>query len=337
MKTIETVGSLGEFQLIQRFLTPSTQPQEVTVGPGDDAAVLSIPRTQQLVVTTDTLVEGIHFTSQADPFLLGQKALRVNLSDMAAMAGKPCWYLLALSLPETTATAWVEALAQGLQTAAQRPSGNVARIGGNLSRAHQGGISITITLMGLTGKGRAVTRCGAQVGDHILVTGTIGDAALGLAVQQKKLTVDHPEEQTALQRRLDLPDPPVELAIALQEAALTRSAIDISDGLIADLKQLCTASKVGAKIRAEQIPLSPAAKNQVQGHGIPLSQLLTGGEDYELLFTAAPSACPNIHMLAKEKGVRVTEIGVITHESDVIMTHQEQIMPIEGSSGWTHF
>lgn len=336
---METIGSFGEFQLIQRFFSPSSEtalPPEIAVGPGDDAAVLTIPRTQQLVITTDTLVEGVHFTRHADPFLLGQKALRVSLSDMAAMAGQPRWYLLSLTLPKTTPLSWIEALAHGLNTAAQRPSGNVALIGGNTSMSKEGA-HITVTLLGLVGKNRAVTRSGAQIGDHIFVSGTIGDATLGLSIQQGTLTVDDPSARMALQQRHNLPTPPVELAIALQESALTRSAIDISDGLIADLKHLCEASKVGARINAAQIPLSPAAQNQVQCHGKALlSKLLSGGEDYELLFTVAPTAHDTVMTLAKKVGTRVTQIGVITTEPHVILTHHGQTMTAE-SSGWTHF
>ena len=133
MKTIETVG---EFELIERFFAPSgaLQPPGVVIGPGDDAAVVNVPRTQQLVTTTDTLVEGVHFTHATDPFLLGQKALYVNLSDMAAMAGRPRWYLLSLTLPGTTPLSWVEALAHGLTTAARHPTGDIALIGGNTSK-----------------------------------------------------------------------------------------------------------------------------------------------------------------------------------------------------------
>lgn len=337
MKTIETVG---EFELIERFFAPSgaLQPPGVVIGPGDDAAVVNVPRTQQLVTTTDTLVEGVHFTHATDPFLLGQKALYVNLSDMAAMAGRPRWYLLSLTLPGTTPLSWVEALAHGLTTAARHPTGDIALIGGNTSKIAEGCISIGITLLGLVGQDRAVTRRGAQVGDHILVTGTIGDATLGLAIQQGTLTVDDPEARAALQQRHALPSPPLAFAIALQESALIRSAIDISDGLVADLTHLCNASGVGARIDAEKTPLSPAAQAQIEH--LPgterLAPLLTGGEDYELLFTVAPDACPAVMMQAKEQGIRVSDIGIITTGSAVVLTHHGQTMTL-GKNGWTHF
>lgn len=333
----QTIATVGEFQLIERLFMPTVEdaPLGVVVGVGDDAAIVTVPRTQQLVVTTDTLVEGIHFTSDADPFLLGQKALAVNLSDLAAMAAQPRWYLLSLALPPETPVAWVDRLVAGLNKAAQRPGGLVALVGGNTTSIAQGSRSITITLMGLVGKSRGITRSGAQVGDHILVTGTIGDAALGWAIQRGSLTVADEADQSALVRRHQLPEPPVELAIALQEAAISRSAIDISDGLVADLRHLCQASRVGAQIEAEQIPLSPAARRQVERHGPELlARMLGGGEDYELLLTIAPTAMAALQVLAKEAGVTVTKIGVITAGSEVVVTHQEKPMTV---GGWDHF
>ncbi len=336
---METMASVGEFALIQRFFTPPSGPLPpgVVLGVGDDGAVVSVPRTQQLVVTTDTLVEGIHFAADADPVLLGQKALRVNLSDLAAMAAQPRWYVLSLSVPGDTPVVWLEGLVSGLRQAAQRPAGEVVLIGGNLTGAARGSLSITITLLGLVGRDRAVTRGGAQVGDHILVTGTIGDAALGWAIQRGILTGVAAADQAALLQRHHLPDPPVELAIALQESAFSRSAIDLSDGLIADLGHLCRASRVGARVHAERVPLSPAARRQVEQQGPALlARLLGGGEDYELLFTVAPSAVAAVHVLAEMMGVPVTEIGVITAGSEVVVTHQDQPLMVE-AGGWDHF
>ena len=339
MDTNKTVKDLGEFPLIQHILAPPMPllPAGVAVGTGDDAAVLTVPRTQQLVATTDTLLEGVHFFSDADPFLLGQKALLVNLSDMAAMAGRARWYLLSLSLPPSTPLAWVEAFVRGLDSAAQRSEEGVTRVGGNTCVANPGNISITITLLGLVGKGRALTRSSAQVGDLIFVSGTIGDACLGLAIQQGKLTVTDSEESATLQHSFHLPNPPIDLAVALQEAALCRSGIDISDGLLADLRHLCLASKVGARINTEQIPLSQAAKNHLHRHGTAaLSQLLSGGEDYQLLFTAAPTARSAILVLAHELGIRVTKVGVITAEPEIILTHHDQTITVD-TDGWSHF
>ncbi|MEO5362137.1 MAG: thiamine-phosphate kinase [Magnetococcus sp. DMHC-8] len=337
--TTETVAVMGEFSLIGRLLAAAvgSAAPGVVVGAGDDAAVVTVPRTQQLVVTTDTLVEGVHFTADADPVLLGRKALAVNLSDLAAMAAQPRWYLLSLSLPGETPVSWVDGLLSGLQQAARRPAGEVILIGGNTTSTAPGTISITITLLGLVGKDRAVTRGGAQVGDQLLVTGTIGDAALGLAIQQGKLTDMAPEDRSALLRRHQVPEPPVELAIALQESAFSRSAVDVSDGLIADLGHLCRASRVGAQVAAERVPLSVPVRQQVARHGLSLlARLLGGGEDYELLFTAAPTAVPGIMVLAEATGTQVTAIGVITAGSEVVVTHDGQPLAVT-AAGWDHF
>ena len=336
---METISSLGEFQLIQRLCRASetTASKGVVIGPGDDAAVVTVPRTQQLLTTTDTLLEDVHFRADNDPYLLGQKALSVNLSDIAAMAGQPRWYLLSLSLPSSTPLTWIDELARGLHhTAQQQTTGEVALIGGNMTRSQEK-ISITITLMGLIAKDRATSRHGAQVDDRIYVTGSIGDAMLGLEVIQGEHTNIEPEARLYLQKRHNLPQPPVALAMALQESALTRAAIDISDGLLADLQHLCQASKVGASIQAERIPLSQAAETLYQQHGKPLlSRLLTGGEDYELLFTAAASAEPAIMAVANAMDTRITPIGVITKETILILNHQGETMPVT-THGWKHF
>ncbi|MEO5354608.1 MAG: thiamine-phosphate kinase [Magnetococcus sp. XQGC-1] len=335
----QTVAMLGEFGLIERLLAPGAglSPAGVVVGPGDDAAVVTVPRTQQLVVTTDTLLEGIHFRADADPLLLGQKALRINLSDMAAMGAQPRWYLLSLSLPGETPVAWADALLAGLRQAAQRSAGEVVLVGGNTTGAQPGAIGITITLMGLIGKDRAVLRSGAQVGDRILVTGTIGDAALGWALQRGALSGVDAADALFLQQRQQLPDPPLAMAIALQEGAISRGAVDVSDGLVADLTHLCRASQVGARLFAEQVPLSPAARRQVERHGSSLlAQMLGGGEDYELLFTVAPAAVEAVAVLAQAHGVQVTEVGVITDGSEVVVTHQEQPLAV-AVGGWDHF
>lgn len=338
METTETVGSLGEFQLIERFFAPSGAPlpEGVIVGPGDDAAVVTVPRTQQLVVTTDTLVEGVHFFHHADPFLLGQKTLQVNLSDIAAMAAQPRWCLLSLSLPASTPLTWVEAFSRGLRSALDQSKEPIALIGGNITTTHTG-ITATLTLMGLVIKGRATTRGSAQVGDRIFVSGTIGDAALGLDIQTGARDVVDQEAASALLKRLNRPAPPVELALALQDAALTRAAIDLSDGLIADLEHLCRASQVGANVDAGAIPLSAAADAQVRQHGLAsLTRILSGGEDYELLFTVSPTAVQAVQRLATKTATRVTDIGAITAQPGLVVTHRGQTLTMH-AKGWKHF
>ncbi|WP_130471286.1 thiamine-phosphate kinase [Candidatus Magnetaquicoccus inordinatus] len=336
--SMESVAALGEFALIERIIAPAagSLPAGVALGIGDDAAVLNVPRTQQLVVTTDTLVEGIHFLSDADPFLLGQKALRVNLADLAAMAAQPQWYLLSLSLPKETPIHWVEGLMSGLRQAAVRPGGEVFLVGGNTTAAPTGARSLTITLFGLVGKDRAVTRAGAQAGDDLWVTGSIGDAALGLALSRGALPEVSAEDRLYLQGRQQLPDPPVEFARALQDSAYSRAAIDLSDGLPADLGHLCQMSKLAARVELAKIPLSEAAARVLAAQGVDLwQQLLTGGEDYELLFTAAPSLRVNIEQLAAQFQVRISRIGEMVTGSGVVL--EQDGMPVQlQEKGWDH-
>ncbi|MBF0400667.1 MAG: thiamine-phosphate kinase [Magnetococcales bacterium] len=335
----QTIATVGEFQLIQRVLAPlaadGASSSGVVIGAGDDAAVVTVPRTQQLVVSTDTLVEGVHFTADAEPFVLGQKALAVNLSDLAAMGAQPRWYLLSLALPAETPVAWVDGLVAGLKEATRRPGAAVVLIGGNTTGIAAGCRTITITMMGLVGKDRGVSRAGAQVGDHILVTGTVGDAALGWAIQRGSLAVAEEADRAALIRRHQLPEPPLQLAMALQESAFSRGAIDISDGLVADLRHLCLASGVGAQVEADRLPLSPAARRQLERHGTELlTRMLAGGEDYELLFTVAPAVLTPVRVLAESLGVVVTEIGVITAGSEVVVNHPQGPLRV---GGWDHF
>ncbi len=335
MAADETIASLGEFKLIQELFAPLQTPEfpGVVLGIGDDAAVLTIPRTQQLITTVDTLVEGVHFDPLADPFLLGQKALLVNLSDIAAMGGKPYWYLLSLSLPDATPLAWVREFARGLQVAGDRFK--VTVVGGNTTGS-KGGRTIGVTLFGLVSQHRALTRSGSVVGDRILVTGTIGDAALGLALRQGRLTVADGADRDYLNHRLDLPEPRVNFGVALADAAVVHGVIDLSDGLVADLGHLCAASGVGAHLQAEKLPLSLAAKRQLEQDPALLSLLLGGGEDYELLCTVPEGALELLLALAKDEGVTLTEIGVLTQSQEIQVTLADQPLVL-GPGGWSHF
>lgn len=331
----KTIASLGEFQLIQRFFSPTWQtlPSGINLGPGDDAAVVSIPRTQQLVTTTDTLVEGVHFTPDSDPYLLGQKALRTNLSDMAAMGGQPRWYMLSLSLPSTTPIQWVESFSKGLRTAEQQF--NTDLIGGNTT-SNQSSIVISLTLMGWVVKDRSILRSGAKEGDILCVSGTIGDSSLGLKLQLKQTSLDSADDQKTVLDRHTLPEPRVALGLLLRDTGLARSAIDISDGLLADLTHLCQASGVGAHIMAEKIPLSPAAQRWSNNQTTALSQLMSGGEDYELLFTIDPTVRSQLQAVSEECKTPITEIGRIIASPDIIVTHFGKTMT-HNIDGWVHF
>lgn len=334
--TVKTVAAVGEFGLIEKLFASRQRPDApgVALGIGDDAAILTIPRTQQLLTTTDTMVEGVHFTSDADPYLLGQKLLRVNLSDIAAMGGLPRWYLLSLTLPPATPYAWAEEFARGLEEAARQFDVNL--VWGD-TVASKGCMTLTITLMGLASQDRAVRRSGACVGDRILVTGTIGDAALGLALRMGTLKVADPDEAGHFRDRHNCPDPRVGFGLWMQESSLVHGAIDVSDGFVADLKRLCLASKVGARVEAARVPLSNGARRQVLLHGDSmLGMLLTGGEDYELIVTAPPGAVELLLAGAQQAGVPLTDVGEIVAGDDVSVFLNDAPMHL-GKGGWSHF
>ncbi|MEO5345692.1 MAG: thiamine-phosphate kinase [Magnetococcus sp. YQC-9] len=330
-----TLASLGEFPLIREFFLPLQKPgaSGVITGIGDDAAVLAVPRTQQLLATVDALVEGVHFRAEDDPFLLGQKALRVNLSDIAAMGGQPNWYLLALSLPGETPSQWLAEFTRGLRESGERFG--VSIVGGNTTGS-QAGRTIHVTLFGLVSQGRALSRSGAEVGDRILVTGTIGDAALGLAIRQGGVSGVNEMDRRYLEGRLDLPEPRVGLGVAVADAAAVRAVIDVSDGLVADLGHICEASAKGARVEVERIPLSGAARRQLLRDPGLMGRVLTGGEDYELLFTASPGALEMLHTLAERAGVALTEIGEITEGTEVVML-SDGVPLVLDQAGWSHF
>src|SRR5471032_109463 len=267
----------GEFDLIARYFNRyRTARRDVQLGIGDDCALLTVAEKQLLAVSTDTLVEGIHFLKTIDSADLGYKALAVKLSDLAAMGADPAWVSLALTLPEVN-TDWLEAFSDSLFE--QLNYYGMQLIGGDTTR---GPLSMTLTIQGLIPIDRALTRGGASVGDWIFVTGSLGDSAAGLAILLEQLDVkDAAHRETLLKRHLR------PTARILQGQALrgfASSAIDISDGLISDLKHVLNASGCGARLDLDALPLSPALLDSVEREQA-LKWALTGGEDYELCFT----------------------------------------------------
>ena len=231
--------SAGEFELIAAFtaLLP-TRGEGVRLGPGDDAALLQPPRGETLVATVDAVVEGVHFDQRFTPADIGWKALAVNLSDLAAMGARPLWALVALGVPLGAPAARLRGIARGLGACARRH--RLAVVGGNVTRALE--LSLTVTVVGTVARGRALRRDGARPGDLVLVSGTLGDAALGVA----------PEAAASLHRRQRRPTPRLALGLGLRR--LATAAIDISDGLAQDLGHLCSASGVGATLRVTAAP-----------------------------------------------------------------------------------
>jgi len=267
------------------------------IGIGDDGAILSLSSQSELVVSTDTLVEGVHFLPRTDPGSLGHKALAVNLSDLAAMGAEPKWVFLSLTLPNTDEN-WLEAFSSSFLSLADRYSIELA--GGDTTR---GPLSLSVTVLGLVEKGKGLLRSGAKVGDKIFVTGFIGDAGLGL--QEAKKVV--PADLAVLERYLK-PVPRVQAGRCLEGVA--SSCIDVSDGLAADLGHILNKSGVGASIQWEKLPLSSSVKIYVKCHDDWVFPL-TSGDDYELCFTV-----PKVHLgklagIQNELSCTVTEIGEI--------------------------
>ncbi len=300
----------GEFDLIARYFNRyRTARRDVQLGIGDDCALLTVAEKQLLAVSTDTLVEGIHFLKTIDPADLGYKALAVNLSDLAAMGADPAWVSLALTLPEVN-TDWLEAFSDSLFE--QLNYYGMQLIGGDTTR---GPLSMTLTIQGLIPLDRALTRAGAGIGDWIFVTGSLGDSAAGLAILLEQLQVsDEKHRKTLLQRHLR-PTPRILQGQALRD--LATSAIDISDGLISDLQHILTASGRGARLDLDALPLSESLLASVDKEQA-LKWALTGGEDYELCFTVPEINRGALDVALSHLGVDFTCIGQIAPLSEGI-------------------
>jgi thiamine-monophosphate kinase len=319
----------GEFDLIARYFNRyRTARRDVQLGIGDDCALLTVAEKQLLAVSTDTLVEGIHFLKTIDPADLGYKALAVNLSDLAAMGADPAWVSLALTLPEVN-TDWLEAFSDSLFD--QLNYYGMQLIGGDTTR---GPLSMTLTIQGLIPVDRALTRSGASVGDWIFVTGSLGDSAAGLALLLDQLTVDNVEHRDTLLQRHLRPTPRILQGQALR--GLATSAIDISDGLMSDLKHVLTASGCGARIDLEALPLSDALLSSVDGEQA-LKWALTGGEDYELCFTVPEINRGALDVALSHLGVDFTCVGQMAPLSEGI-TFLRSGEPVELDwQGFDHF
>ena len=285
----------GEFDLIARIRARVATRADVVLGIGDDAALLAPPPGRQLVVTADTLNDGVHFPHGTSPADVGWKALAVNLSDLASMGAEPAWCTLSLSLPQSD-PAWIEGFLDGfLDLAGQH---GIALVGGDTTR---GPLSIAVTAMGLVEPGRALRRDGARVGDEVWVTGTLGDAAGGLALLDR-------EPVSALRARLDRPTPRVAAGRAL--AGIATACVDVSDGLLADLGHVCARSHVAAHLDVDALPAS-AALREAFGEADRIALQASGGDDYELCFTAPADAGADIGAVSAQLGLRFTRIGRI--------------------------
>lgn len=293
---------LGEFERIARYFAPLAG--EGALGLLDDAAVIDPPSGRQLVLTADALVSGVHFLPEDPAALVARKLLRVNLSDLAAMGAEPIGYLMTTALPAECGEDWLAGFAAGL--AADQSEFAITLLGGD-SVATPGPATLSITAIGSVRKGHAIRRSGAQPGDGIFVSGTIGDAALGLRVLRGELAGLDDAERRFLAGRYHLPLP--RLALGARLLGIAHAMLDVSDGLVGDLGHICAASRVGAVLEADRVPLSAAARRALSGNGDLLPLVLAGGDDYELVFAAARGNDAAIEELAKELALPITRIG----------------------------
>lgn len=316
---------MTEFDLIRRYFTRATP--GALLGVGDDAALLQVSDDNVLAVSTDMLVSGTHFFPDADPFLLGHKALAVNLSDMAAMGATPRWATLAIALPETDHN-WLEKFSAGFFALAQQHG--VELVGGDTTR---GSLNLSVTIFGEVPAQQALHREGAQVSDEVWVSGTLGDAALALAHLQGHIKLSA-AEYDACAPALHQPQPRIALGLALR--GIANSAIDISDGLLADLGHILDASRLGARLDFSALPISPVLRGHLQ-HRLAKQCALSGGDDYELCFTAAAGYHAELLGIAAGLNLPLSCIGQIVAGS-VCLVHDAagNSLNIE-ATGYDHF
>ena len=333
----QTANLPGEFELIARYFAPLARGFPGAFGLLDDAAVIAPPPGHELVAKTDAFVGGVHFLPDDPPDLIARKALRANLSDLAAKGAVPRAYMLDIMLPKTVTEEWMAAFARGL--AEDQNQYGVHLIGGDTDST-PGPVTIAIMAFGDVATGRMLRRGGARAGDTIFVTGTIGDAALGLAVLRGRLANLDTNAAHVLVDRYRLPRPRVRLGPRL--IGMAHAALDVSDGLLADLGHLCETSELSAVIEARRVPLSTAARAVLTTDSGHITTALTGGDDYEILFTAPPEAVNELATLSRTLDVPITAIGRMQSPS---IGKQSQITVLDESleplvfdrSGWTHF
>jgi thiamine-monophosphate kinase len=327
----------GEFELIGRYFAPLARGFPGAFGLLDDAAVIAPLPGHELVAKSDAIVGGVHFLDDDPPNFIARKALRANLSDLAAKGAVPRAYMLDIMLPTTITEEWIAAFAQGL--ADDQQEYGVHLIGGDTDST-PGPVTIAIMAFGEVATGRMVHRGGARAGDIVFVTGTIGDAALGLAVLRGDVTIPDTKAADFLVDRYRLPRPRVALGPRL--IGIATAAVDVSDGLVADLGHLCNASKLAAVIEAPRVPLSSAARAVLATHSWHITTVLTGGDDYEILFTAPRGAVNELAELSRTLDVPITAIGGMRSpskgkESQVTVLDESGEPLILDRGGWTHF
>ena len=319
---------MGEFDLIKRYFSRKSLQNDVVLSVGDDCAITSIPTGYQLAITTDTLVEGTHFLPSISPADLAYKSVAVNLSDLAAMGATPTWMSLALTLPEIK-EAWLAEFSQSLFAILDRYG--VSLIGGDTTK---GPLSITLTAQGFLPKNQGLFRHQAKVGDWIFVSGFLGDSAAGLDLLLQNRKIENESDRYFIQRHLH-PTPRVELGLALR--SFSCCALDISDGLLADLEHILERSQVGAEIYLENLPLSHHLCTQYEQTQAE-KFALTGGEDYELCFTVSEEKREEMEQVLRSQGIKVTRIGqILPATSGLNLLKNGKKMALPTHIGFDHF
>ena len=319
---------MGEFDLIKRYFLRKSLQNDVILSVGDDCAITSIPTGYQLAITTDTLVEGTHFLPSISPADLAYKSVAVNLSDLAAMGATPAWMSLALTLPEIKEE-WLAEFSQSLFAILDRYG--VSLIGGDTTK---GSLSITLTAQGFLPENQGLFRHQAKVGDWIFVSGFLGDSAAGLDLLLQNRKIENESDRYFIQRHLH-PTPRVELGLALR--AFSCCALDISDGLLADLGHILERSQVGAEIYLENLPLSRHLCTQYEQTQAE-KFALTGGEDYELCFTVSEEKREEMEQVLRSQGIKVTCIGkILPQTSGLNLLKNGEKVALPAHCGFDHF
>ena len=311
----------SEFEIIERYFKKKMK--QTALGIGDDAAIINVQKNHQLVISSDMLIETIHFLKNTNPSHLGWKSLAVNLSDIAAMGGKPKWATLSISLPKINHV-WLKKFSEGFFKCANQFG--IDLVGGDTTK---GPLSISITIMGEIKKNQGLLRSGAKINDDIWVTGQLGLASMGLASLHRKLKLASSLKVKCI-KVLEMPTPKVSLGYHLSR--YTNSCIDISDGLIQDLNHILKASKVGATILLNDIPCEKFIHASKQYQFV-----LNGGDDYELLFTAPKKNRPYIEKIAKKTNTAISVIGVITQNKTLKVMDQKGRSISFNKKGFDHF
>jgi len=319
----------SEFDIIKKYFSPSNNRSDVVLNGGDDCAIVTPPKNSQLAVTTDTLVSGVHFPPETSACDIAYKSLAVNFSDLAAMGATPAWVSLAITLPEVDAQ-WLDEFSKQFKTILDEM--NVALIGGDTTN---GPLSITINAIGFLQDGKSMQRSAAKVGDKVFVTGSLGDAAVGLRCVQNKVNDDALSDCIT---RLNRPEARNEFAQSLLD--FCDCAIDVSDGLLADLGHVLSASHCGARLDLSKIHLSDALQHYFKCYcenKIDWSLIVAHGDDYELCFTVAETDVSRVYELADKQGLRVSCIGEIT-KNKALVCMDERGQEVDGfAEGYLHF